>query len=432
MKRRTIRGIGGAVLCAVLLGVFLLFKSAYVKPAKTSTAKDFTARGQVLAMQLSESAFGRQTYNPKNGYLVLTDASGKTRVFHSGKMGSGEPIWTATGIFYGGAESEYPTNEQGTKIIPRDTSPDHEYARYQRDKGRGFIAFYALGSDPGGYQQPVLVGDSEKTKSFDVRGAYMSMGVCDDILYAVAQTKLAPNLLEQAKAVYQKHAGVTNAELAAIDNFDILVQVYPANHPKNPKVLESFPRDPRFSHPVREFQRVNDSIYLLSFLLDHPNAQRGDGKDPWAGHLVLEEWNLKQHTRRAIDIVDNKGSFIDITVDGAGGEKGILLGNEYRFVTRTGKVMSVGVMTGSAKHLYTFEKLPDGGDVPRFDITPQAVYRLDDGKEDSSMLNFSRYVFKTEKYEHLFDVESLEKYRQDDVHIEGIAVNPIWEKTLPQ
>ena len=432
MKRRTIKGIVGAVLCAVLLGVFLLFKSAYVKPAKTSTAKDFTTKGQVLAMQLSESAFGRQTYNPKNGYLVLTDASGKTRVFHSGKMGSGEPIWTATGIFYGGAESEYLTNEQGTKIIPRDISPDHEYARYQRDKGRGFIAFYALGSDPGGYQQPVLVGDSEKTKSFDVRGAYMSMGVCDDILYAVAQTKLAPNLLEQAKAVYQKHAGVTNAELAAIDNFDIFVQVYPENHPHDPQVLESVPRDERFSHPVGEFQRVGDSIYLLSFLLDHPNAQRGDGKDPKAGHLVLEEWNLKQHTRRAIDIVDDKGQFVDLVIDETGGEKGILVGSEYRFVTRTGKVFSVDVTTGLAKHLYTFKELPGGGRIPRFAVTASAVYRLDNGENTNAKLNFSRYVFKTGKYEHLFDVESLRAYRRGDVHVAEIAVNPEWEKTLSQ
>ncbi|KXB33413.1 hypothetical protein [Atopobium deltae] len=429
MKRRILIGIACIGLGVICFALFYFFW-----PAPTMKAEDFNTKGQVLAMQLSElstSSTGR-TPNPEKGYMVLSDSSGKTRAFKSGQYHSCQPVWTSTGIFYGSTKSEFLTTEQGTKTIPRDVAMAGEYARYSYNDGRGFIAFGALGNSLRGYQQPVVVGDSEKTKIVDVLGAYMSMGICDDILYAVAQTKLAPNLLEQARSIYQKRTGVSNEELAKIDNFDIFVQVYPENHPHDPQVLESVPRDERFSHPVGEFQRVGDSIYLLSFLLDHPNAQRGDGKDPKAGHLVLEEWNLKQHTRRAIDIVDDKGQFVDLVIDETGGEKGILVGSEYRFVTRTGKVFSVDVTTGLAKHLYTFKELPGGGRIPRFAVTASAVYRLDNGENTNAKLNFSRYVFKTGKYEHLFDVESLRAYRRGDVHVAEIAVNPEWEKTLSQ
>lgn len=260
----------------------------------------------------------------------------------------------------------------------------------------------------------------------------MNMGACDDTLYALAQTRYASHLLEQAQTVYQEHTGASNDELAAIENFDVLVQVYPAdqNNPQSPRVLKSVAHDESISHANKEFQRYNNSIYLLSYLHDYPNASRDNNKDPKAGHAVLEEWNLTKHTRRTLDIIDPNENFIDIDEGDMGGQRGLLEGSEYRFVTRTGKVYSVEVTTGAGKYLYTFESLAHGGNIPRFDVTSRGVYRLDNGEDDSATLDFSRYVFNTGTYEHLFDVKSLAAYRGENIHIVGIAVNPNWGKTL--
>lgn len=426
MKRRSVLIIASVVLVAVLGGVFYLLKDPPLMDAKNFNTKD-----QVLAVQLSESGFGIITPNPKNGYMVLANASGKIRAYRSGRMFSADPIWTNTGIFYGGATTEFFTNDQGTKSLARDVNVEVEYGRYPRDNGRGCLAFYGGGGEPGGYRQPVLIGDTEKVETLDIRGAYMNMGACGDTLYAIAQTKYAPNLLEEAKRVYQERTGVSNEKLAEIEDFDVLVQAYPADNQQIPKVLESFPHQKGISHANKEFQKYNNNIYLLSFLSDHPDAERGDGKDPKAGHAVLEEWNLQDHTRRTIDIVNADGSFVELNADDMGGQMGVLDGTEYRFVTRTDKIYAVDVTSGKETHLYTFEKPQQGGGVPRFDVTPHAVYRLDNGQTDDMPLDFSRYVFKTGKYEHLFNVDSLAEYRKNEIHIEGIAVNPEWEKTLP-
>ncbi|WP_026459431.1 hypothetical protein [Schaalia vaccimaxillae] len=417
------------MLILSVIVVAILLNACALSPAKTRAAEGFTTQGQALAIQLSKSAIRYVGTPSETGYMILSDSSGQTRAFKSGQMFAAQPLWTEYGLFYGGANSEFLTTDEGTQQIPRDIEPDGELARYERNNGRGFMSFYNMGSDREGYQQPVLIGSADGTESIDVRGAYMNMGACGDSLYAVGQTKFAPNLLDQAKSIYQEHKGDTTVTPAQDENFDILVQVHPANHPQNPTVIESFPHDERYSRGTREFICHNNSIYLLSFLLDNPNAQRGDGTDPRAGHAALEIWDLQNHERRSLDIVDRDGSFVDLLTDDVTIPTGSFKGTEYRFVTMTGKVFSVDVTTGIGNHLYTFEESPDGGAVPRFDVTDQAIYRLDNGKNINSPLNFSRYVFDTGQYEHLFDVESLGSYRRGEINIEGIAVNPSWEKT---
>lgn len=428
MKHRTLIITVGIALCAVLVGILYIFTQP-----PTINSKDFTTKDQALAIRLSKTRTNLLDFNPNVGYLVLADASGNTRAFNTGSMPSAQPLWSDLGVFYAGAKSEFFTNDQGTKEISRDFEPNVEYARYVRDDGRGFIAFYGGAGKPGEHKQPVVVGSSEKTTTINVAGDYMNMGVCEDTLYALTQTRYASHLLERAQAVYQEHTGASNEELAAIDNFDVLVQVYPAdqNNPQSPRVLESVAHDESISHANKEFQRYNNGIYLLSYLHDNPDASRDNNKDPKAGHAVLEAWDLANHTRRTLDIIDPNENFIDIDEDDMGGQRGVLDGSEYRFVTRTGKVYSVDVTTGAGKHLFIFEALAHGGNIPRFDVTSCAVYRLDNGEDDSATLDFSRYVFKTGAYEHLFDVKSLAAYRGENVHIVGIAVNPNWEKTLP-
>ncbi len=428
MKHRVLIITVGVTLCAVLIGILYIFTQP-----PTINSQNFTTKDQALAIRLSKTHTDLLDFNPNVGYLVLADAAGNTRAFNTGSMPSAEPLWTELGIFYAGAKSEFFTNDEGTKTLSRDLEPSGEYARYARENGRGFIAFYGGGGKPGEHNQPLVVGNSEKTETINTEGGYMNMGACEDTLYALAQTRYAPQLLEQAQTVYQERTGASNDELAAIDNFDVLVQVYPAdqNNPQSPRVLESVAHDESISHANKEFQRYNNSIYLLSYLRDHPDASKDNNKDPKAGHAVLEEWNLTTHTRRTLDIIDPNENFIDIDTDDMGGQKGVLEGSEYRFVTRTGKVYSVDVTTGAGKHLYTFKSLAHGGNIPTFDVTSRAVYRLDDGENDSSTLDFSRYVFNTGAYEHLFDVKSLAAYRGENVHIGGIAVNPNWEKTLP-
>ena len=428
MKHRTLIFTVSVALCTVLVGILYIFKQP-----PTINSQEFTTKDQALAIQLSKTRTNLLDFNPNVGYLVLTDVSGNIRTFNTGSMPSAQPLWNDLGIFYGGAKSEFFTDDQGTKTLSRDFEPSVEYARYARDNGRGFIAFYGGAGKPGEHIQPVVVGSSEKTTTIHVDGNYMNMGACEDTLYALTQTRYASHLLEQAQAVYQERTGAPNEELAAIDNFDVLVQIYPAdqNDPQSPRVLESVAHNESISHANKEFQRYCTSIYLLSYLHDHPDASRDNNKDPKAGHAVLEAWDLANHTRRTLDIIDPHENFIDIDEDDMGGQRGVLEGSEYRFVTRTGKVYSVDVTMGAGKHLYTFETLAHGGNIPRFDVTSRAVYRLDNGDDDSATLDFSRYVFKTGTYEHLFDVKSLAAYRGENVHIGGIAVNPNWEKTLP-
>lgn len=410
--------------CAVLSALSL---SACIAGSPQSLpAAEFTTQGEALAIQLSKSAIRYEGTPSKTGYMVLADPSGRTRAFQSGQMFGAQPLWTESGLFYGGAASELLTTDEGTREIARDIEPVGEMARYPHDGGRGFMSVYNIGADPGGYQQPVLIGHPEGTESLDVRGVYMNMGACSDTLYAVTETKFAPNLLEQAKAVHRENTGDSSQD----EEFDVLVQVFPSDDPQNPTVLEAIPHDERFSRGNREFLCYGETISLLSFLLDHPDAQRGDGRDPSAGHAVLESWNLRTHERRSLDLTDDDGAFLDLTRDDLTIPTGTLDGSTFRFVTMTGKVFSVDIDTGIGTHLYTFAPSPEGGSVPRYDATTRAIYRLDNGKNDDSVLDFSRYVFDTERFEHLFDVESLAPYRRGGLNIEGIAVNPVWEKAL--
>lgn len=424
MKRRILAVIACVVVCSALFALYYFFK-----PAPTMSARDFTTKDQALAIRLTSVYIaGDTSLIPKTGYTVLADPSGNIRAFQCGKMDSAKLVWTHAGVFYGGPDQEFFTNEEGTKVLSRDIKPSIEYARYPRNNVQGFMAFYGVGGTPDGYKQPVLLGDSEKTESIDVRGGYMSMGACDDALYAITQTIHAPNLFDQAKEVYQKHSGVSDEELAQMENFDVLVQAYPANHPQNPQVLESIPYRRGVVHAHTCYQRLGDCIYLLSFKFDFPDAEPGDGKDHRAGHGVLEEWNLKDHTYRLIDVVDEKGNFVGSNL-GVCRARGVLQGTSCYYLT-SGKVFSIDMATGAAKQLYEFEDLPDGKEYAKFKITPSAVYCLVRGKDKDDPLEFSRYVFKTGTYEHLFDVSSLAEYRKNNVGISDIAINPAWEESL--
>lgn len=416
--------VAAVVVCGVVAACFLL------KPANTLSAHDFSSKDQALAIQLSKTGRSWIDFTPDLGYMVLADASGKTRAFESGRLSASAPIWSKTGLFFGGTHSEFVTTDYETTALSRDCTPQGERARYLLDNGERFLVFYAGAKDAQGNKRSVLVGDSHGTESASCEDSYMNVGVCENVLYAVTQTRYASHLLDEARAVYQKQSACSAEEAAAVDNFDVLVELWPENSESCARVLESFPHDEGITHAAKEFVRVGTSIYLLSYAEDNPDASVDNKKDSKAGRAVFEKWDLAAHTRSTLDLVDSLGQAVDINADEVDGQKGAADGATYRFVTRSGKLFSVDMTTGVAQKLYSFSPRATGAGAFRFDVTKRATYALDIADDDNGPCALSRYVFATGAYEDLFEVRGMAPYRKGDVTITGIAVNPSWEEML--
>lgn len=408
----------------------LFFISACSSTPSTITESDFSTHNATLAIQLSSQPVARGPFDRNLGYMVLSDDSGSIRTFDSGMMFGGQPLWTSHGLFFGGPSDEFIVNDQGLQRISRDIEPHGEFARYEEETISGFVSFYNGGDNPEGYKQPVVVGNAEGNESIDIRGIYTTMGACGSILYAVTDTALAPNLAQQAQDVFRESQDTSVGETSNDTILDILVQVYPVESSHDPTVLAAFEKDRNFERAGSEITCRNSTIYIPFFHRDHPDAQKGDGKDPKAGHGAIQAWDVKAHTRTIIPLVHEDGSFLRVTEDEMLPVTGRLIDGDYRLVTFSGQVYSIDLDSGLAEHLHTFDRPDNGGIVAMYEITDNAVYRLDNGQDIHSPLDFSRYVFDTGQHEHLFDVDGLASYRSTGVTIQGFAVNPEWDSNL--
>lgn len=288
----------------LLLATAATLTSACQYSAPTVEQADFSTKDSVLAIQLSTQPMGGGPFDPTLGYLVLSEASRKIQAFNSGEMFGTQPLWTRNRLFFGGPSDEFITTPQGTTRLPRQIEPHGEFARYENRSDSGFISFYNGGSNEEGYRQPVVVGNSKGNRSIDVRGAYMNMGVCNDTLYTLTDTRLAPNLTAHAINVFEENQSLNDQATQDIPLLDILVQVYPVKDPHDPKVLAAFTHDDSVGGGNREMVCMDDKIYIPFFQRDHPHARRGDGTDPKAGYAGMQEWDLIDRTRRTVPLID--------------------------------------------------------------------------------------------------------------------------------
>lgn len=109
---------------------------------------------------------------------------------------------------------------------------------------------------------------------------------------------------------------------------------------------------------------------------------------------------------------------------------GALVEGAYYFTSFSGKIYSVDLPRGVARHLHTFTRSSSSTSSPMYDVTENAVYRLDQSPDPDSGSSFSRYVFKTDEEQALFNVSPLDDFHAKGAVVQGIAVNPDWDSKI--
>lgn len=412
---------GLLMVCTILLTSCVSWSDA-TSGVITVNDEDMNTQNSVLAIQLSAQSF-EYSSDTNRGYLMLLDSEGKGTALEVGLIHGAQPLWRDEGLYFGGTDDEFVVDDSGLTRIPRNSESHFELARYPQSEKSGFISFYNSGAEAGTYFQKFTVGDISGVRDINVPGVYMSFGKCGDTIYGITSTRLSSNLTEAAALVSQDPR-------AAKQDHDALVRLYPGEDRLDPEVLISVRADESFQAGSREVRCVGSSVYQPGFLLDNPNARKGDGKDPKAGHVAFRVWDMEAGTASILDLVDDEGAFIEVSGDELHGPSvGHLEGTAYRFVTGSGKVFSADLSTGVTTHEFTIPPSPDDASQSIYRVGKEHVYVLHAGNGGNSPPpSLLRYQIPSGEEEHLITLSDISRYFHNGVLIQGMAINPEFMK----
>ncbi|WP_194949154.1 hypothetical protein [Actinomyces trachealis] len=403
-------------------------------PAELPQVKDsqVSTTDAVLAIRLSNSpGSGSQSLAVPDGYLLLVKEDGTGTALDVGAMVGGKLLWNEAGPYLGTTHDEILVNDAGLRRFPRGLKVLDEVLRRPTSDGRGFITFYSWDRVQSAFRGDEH-GNLERT---DNPGMYQVNGVYQDRLLSIVTTRYTPDLEADARRVAQQahEAGVLAEPVPASSSLDVLVQVYP-HQDGQPVVLAAAPEDESLQPGPWYTTCYQGKVYLPTFRRAHPDAAPDNNLDPWAGHLVIQSWDLGTGARNTVPVTSPDGAPAQITAEEAFSDTGHLKGPLYTCVTRNGDVLSVDVTTGLLQNRFQIP-LSDKDWQSRYQVTDTDVYALDVPHDTTKPLTLTRYDLTTGTPHHLMTINDTSHYQDgnlltDQVFVKSIALRPSYLQQL--
>jgi hypothetical protein len=246
---------------------------------------------------------------------------------------------------------------------------------------------------------------------------------------AITSTEDSKSIREEAFATYSALVG-GNGERP--DALSVIVQLN--DHDGDvPPVVAVAPLVEGLGTAPSTFACEGDVITVPSKQLDDPEADTSGGSDAGDGALVIERWDLSTGQRAIIPVHDEAGNAIKLEGDrSVVGARGVQVGNDYRFISRTGDAYTVDLVSGQGRRLFSIPSTKTDNEV-LFQVTESGVYALEDRWDDHHVtLSFTpwesgerRVVWTTSKLSGY-----LERPSFLDSHvrkIESFTLRPGWD-----
>ena len=415
-------GVGAAALSIVmLLSGCLSLASLDEKPIDKLTTGE-----AVIALRLGGAeASAALPGGTGDNWIVLLDSQGRGQAGHVERGERGDIAWTELGVSYGVQAEDFLTTQEGTQRIPRVGDRSVEYFRFALPDGRIEVISAARGS---GIRADIIERDGTmmSVETDDKSGGF---GLCGSRVLAIMNTEVSQSMKSAALEVYAAQSGGEGSEP---EDFSVVVQLDdPAG--ATPRILAAAPMIPGLRSVQHLYACEGNLLTAPSIQVDDPIGARGSSVVAARGTLVLQRWDLSTGQRSVSPVLDEAGNAIHLNEDlDIYGDKAILVGDEYRLISRHGHAFSINLKSGQGRHLFSIPEQVGQGDMV-FQVTESGVYFLtDSSREHAVTLSYhpwdgddSRVVLSTGSLEGYLRVRKL--FSGGQRAIESFALRPGWD-----
>ena len=415
-------GVGAAALSIVmLLSGCLSLASLDEKPIDKLTTGE-----AVIALRLGGAeASAALPGGTGDNWIVLLDSQGRGQAGHVEHGERGDIAWTELGVSYGVQAEDFLTTQEGTQRIPRVGDRSVEYFRFALPDGRIEVISAARGS---GIRADIIELDGTMTsvETDDKSGGF---GLCGSRVLAIMNTEASESIKSAALEVYAAQSGGEGSEP---EDFSVVVQLDdPAG--ATPRILAAAPMIPGLRSVQHLYACEGNLLTAPSIQVDDPIGARGNSVVAARGTLVLQRWDLSTGQRTVSPVLDEAGNAIHLNEDlDIYGDKAILVGDEYRLISRHGHAFSINLTSGQGRHLFSIPEQVGQGDMV-FQVTESGVYFLtDSSREHAVTLSYhpwdgddSRVVFSTGILEGYLRARKL--FSGGQRTIDSFALRPGWD-----
>lgn len=425
-KRKRSRPWG---LLALAFALGLLMWSCIPKGYLISSSVDELSTGEaVIAIRMGEARSQSGLSAPiHDNWIMLLDAQGKHTAALLEEENVGELLWTERGISYGSEQWDYLTTEHGTRRDKRSGWNSSEVQRYELSDGRIIVVSYEMDL---AYQVDTIELDGSVT-SVSTPGTRGDVGQCGDRILSIVDTKQLWRMKSEAFEAYSAQSGGDGEQP---EELSVVIQLNDRDG-DTPRLLGVAPMIDGLVSGQREFACEGDVITVPSKQLDDPEADTSGGSDAGDGALVIERWDLSTGQRAIIPVHDEAGNAIKLEGDrSVVGARGVQVGNDYRFISRTGDAYTVDLVSGQGRRLFSIPSTKTDNEV-LFQVTESGVYALEDREEDR-LVALSYQSWDGGDKRDVFTTGKLEKYLRTNSGIlssgyrrgfESFALRPGWD-----
>lgn len=413
-------GIGAAALSIVMLLSSCMSQDA----PKATPVKNLSTGDAVIAVRLSTGTSVSGLQKPlSDNVIALVDAQGQVEAARIGEWNRGRVLWTERGISYGTRDIDYLTTAEGAQEFAHQGFPFAEEGRFALPDGGIAVVTSPLST---GYAVDIIQPDGRVDRR-ETSGTEGYLGQCGSRILELTNTKRSEDIASVAYEAYAAQSGGGNYPEA----LDVLVQL---DDPEGslPRVLAVVPLVDGLSPGEGGMACERDVMTVPSKQLYDPDAVSDGSLDATRGAFVLQRWDLVTGERTIIPVVDEDGNAIELDRDhGMHASQGLPGEQDRRFLGDDGRVWSLDLVSGRAKHLFSIPWNASNGNAS-VQLNETGIYLLEVNERDYHVtLTYypwdggdKREVFTTDKLAEYIKTNNIFSGHRRGV--QSFAVRPGW------
>lgn len=413
-------GIGAAALSIVMLLSSCMSQDA----PKATPVKNLSTGDAVIAVRLSTGTSVSGLQKPlSDNVIALVDVQGQVEAARIGEWNRGRVLWTDRGISYGTRDIDYLTTDEGAQEFAHQGFPFAEEGRFALPDGGIAVVTSPLST---GYAVDIIQPDGRVDRR-ETSGTEGYLGQCGSRILELTNTKRSEDIASVAYEAYAAQSGGGNYPEA----LDVLVQL---DDPEGslPRVLAVVPLVDGLSPGEGGMACERDVMTVPSKQLYDPDAVSDGSLDATRGAFVLQRWDLVTGERTIIPVVDEDGNAIELDRDhGMHASQGLPGEQDRRFLGDDGRVWSLDLVSGRAKHLFSIPWNASDGNAS-VQLNETGIYLLEVNERDYHVtLTYypwdggdKREVFTTDKLAEYIKTNNIFSGHRRGV--QSFAVRPGW------
>ena len=410
---------------AAALSLVMLLSSCMSQDAPKGTpVKNLSTGDAVIAVRLSTGTSVSGLQKPlSDNVIALVDAQGQVEAARIGEWNWGRVLWTGRGISYGTRDIDYLTTAEGAQEFAHQGHPFGEEGRFALPDGGIAVVTSPMST---GYAVDIIQPDGRVDRR-ETSGTEGYLGQCGSRILELTNTKRSEDIASVAYEAYAAQSGGGNYPEA----LDVLVQLDDPDGdlPRLVGVAPSvdglwggesamFCEDDVLTVPTRQYYYDRDAL--------------NGAPDPTLGAFVLQRWDLVTGERTIIPVVDEDGNAIELDRESSMiASQAFPAEGDHKFVNADGRVWSVDLVSGRAKHLFSISWNASDDNVS-VQSNETGIYLLEVNERDYHV-TLTYYPWEGGDKREVFATDALAGYiRTTDLFsghrrgVQSFAVRPGW------